>query len=62
MAAAPVKKSSNKTLIIIIVLIILCLILACIGTFVWVDADKSGVRWCVFPFSIIGQMLGAVCP
>jgi predicted component of type VI protein secretion system len=60
MAAAPEKKSS-KALIIIIVLIILCLILACIAIFVWVDADKSGARWCMFPFSIIGKMLGAVC-
>ena len=59
---APVKKSGSKVVIIIIVAIIVCLILACIAAFVWVDADKSGARWCMFPFSIIGQMLGAVCP
>jgi len=61
-APAPTKKGGGKVAIIIIVLIVLCLILACIATFVWVDADKSGARWCMFPFSIIGQMLGAVCP
>ncbi|MBE3066809.1 MAG: FHA domain-containing protein [Chloroflexi bacterium] len=61
-ASAPTKKGGGKVAIIIIVLIVLCLILACIATFVWVDADKSGARWCMFPFSIIGQMLGAVCP
>jgi hypothetical protein len=61
-APAPAKKGSGKAAIIIIVLIVLCLILACIAAFVWVDADKSGARWCTFPFSIIGQMLGAVCP
>jgi len=62
MAAAPAKKGGSKAVIIIIVLIVLCLILACIAAFFWVDADKSGARWCMFPFSIIGNMLGAVCP
>jgi hypothetical protein len=60
MGAAPAKKSS-KVLIIIAVLIILCLILACIAIFVWVDADKSGARWCMLPFSIIAKLLGGVC-
>jgi uncharacterized membrane protein len=61
MAPAPAKKSGSKVLLIIIVLIVVCLILACIATFIWVDADKSGARWCMFPFSIIGKLLGAVC-
>jgi len=61
-AAAPAKKSGGKTVIIILIAIVVCLILACIAAFVWVDADKTGARWCTFPFSIIGQMLGAVCP
>ncbi len=62
MAAAPAKKSGGKTVLIIIVALVVCLILACIAAFVWVDADPTGVRWCTFPFNIIGQMLGAVCP
>ncbi len=61
-APAPTKKGGSKVAIIIIVLIVLCLILACIAAFVWVDADKTGVRWCMFPFNYIGQMLGAICP
>lgn len=61
MQAAPAKKSGSKVVIIILIAIVICLILACIATFIWVDADKTGGRWCMFPFSIIGKMLGAVC-
>jgi predicted component of type VI protein secretion system len=59
--AAPAKKSSSKTIIIILVVVLVCLILACVALLVWVDADKTGGRWCMFPFSLIAKMLGAVC-
>lgn len=59
--AAPAKKSGSKAVVIILIAIVLCLILACIAIFIWVDADKTGGRWCMFPFSIIGKMLGAFC-
>jgi len=55
------KKSGGKVVLIIIIAIVVCLIVACIATFIWVDADRTGGRWCMFPFSIIGKMLGAVC-
>jgi predicted component of type VI protein secretion system len=61
-AAAPAKKKgSSKVMIFIILGIVLCLIVACIAFFVWVDADKTGARWCMFPLSYIAQMLGGVC-
>ena len=68
----PYKSSGqNKIIRLIVILIIiviaLCAIISCItfglpALFVWLDADKTGGRWCMFPFSIIGKMLGAVCP
>ena len=59
--AAPAKKNGGKV-ILLLVIVVVCLILACVATFVWVDADKTGVRWCMFPFKYIAQMLGATCP
>jgi hypothetical protein len=61
-AAAPAKKGGGSKVIVFIILgIVVCLILACIAVFIWVDSDKTGARWCTFPFSLIGQLLGAVC-
>ena len=61
-AKAPRKKGGGKLVLIIIIAAVLCLILGCILTFVWVDADATGARWCMFPFNLIGQLLGGVCP
>ena len=59
-AAAPAKKMNLTPIIIgVVVLLMLC---CCILVFVYVDADKTGARWCTFPFSIIAQMLGSSCP
>jgi hypothetical protein len=60
-APAPAKKGAGKVVVIVLVVLLVCLILGCIATFIWVDADKTGARWCNFPFSLIAQMLGAVC-
>jgi len=60
-AAAPKKGGGSKVVIIVVVLVVLCLILACVAAFLWVDADKTGARWCIFPFRFIAQMLGATC-
>ena len=59
---AKVKKGGSKAVVIILVIIVLCLIAACIGFFVWVDADKTGARWCMFPLSYIANLVGGVCP
>jgi len=60
---APAKKKGNgKLVIIIVVAVVVCVILACVASLLWADADVTGARWCTFPFSIIGNMLGAVCP
>ncbi|HTX90254.1 MAG TPA: FHA domain-containing protein [Anaerolineales bacterium] len=60
-AAAPAKKGSNKVVIIVLVVVLVCLILGCIALFFWVDADKTGARWCMFPFRFIAQMIGGTC-
>jgi predicted component of type VI protein secretion system len=60
-AAAAPKKGGSRVVLIVIVIVVLCLILACVAAFLWVDADKTGARWCMFPFRFIAQMLGAVC-
>ena len=41
------------------VFLFICL---CIVVFLIVDADPTGARWCMFPFSIIAQILGSSCP
>jgi pSer/pThr/pTyr-binding forkhead associated (FHA) protein len=56
----PLTKRTNILPIIIgvgVFLIICC----CISVFIWVDADPTGARWCMFPFKIIAQLLGSVC-
>lgn len=59
--AARKKSGAARVVIIVIAIILVCLILACLAVFLWVDADKSGARWCIFPFRFIAQLLGGVC-
>ena len=59
--AAPKKSGAGKVVIIVIAIILVCLILACVAVFLWVDADKTGARWCMIPFRFIAQMVGGVC-
>ena len=47
--------------IIVIVAVVVCIILACVASLIWADADPTGGRWCTFPFNIIANMMGAVC-
>jgi predicted component of type VI protein secretion system len=61
-AAPTEKKGGGKIALILIIVAALCLIMACIAAFIWVDSDKSGARWCSFPFSFLAQLLGGVCP
>ena len=56
----PLAKRTNILPIIIGVAVFL-IICCCISVFLWVDADPTGTRWCMFPFRIIAQMLGSVC-
>jgi len=56
---APAKKTNMVPIFIgIALLFFICI---CIASFLIVDADPTGARWCTFPFSIIAQMLGSVC-
>ncbi|MEK6752705.1 MAG: FHA domain-containing protein [Chloroflexota bacterium] len=54
-------KKSNMVPIVIGggVFLFICL---CVVTFLIIDADPTGARWCMFPFSIIAQLMGSVCP
>jgi hypothetical protein len=61
-ATAPAKKSGNQVIIIVVAAIVVCLILGCVATLLYVDADKTGMRWCTFPISIFAKLLGAACP
>jgi hypothetical protein len=61
-AAEPAVKKGGKVVVLIILAIVVCLILACIALLVWVDADKTGLRWCLPPFNIIAKLLGGYCP
>ncbi|MBK7453615.1 MAG: FHA domain-containing protein [Anaerolineales bacterium] len=57
--STPFKKTNMAPIIIgIVVFLFICI---CISTFVWVDAT---FRWCVFPFSIIAEILrgSGACP
>jgi len=56
----PSTKRTNILPIIIGVAVFL-IICCCVSVFVWVDADPTGARWCMFPFKIIAQLLGSVC-
>ncbi|HXD11198.1 MAG TPA: FHA domain-containing protein [Anaerolineales bacterium] len=60
MGSVPAKKMNLTPIIIgVVVFLMIC---CCISIFVWVDADKTGARWCTFPFSILAQLLGSTCP
>ncbi len=59
--AAPKKKGNTKVIIIIAVVVVVCIILSCVGSLIWADADVTGARWCTFPFSIIANLMGAGC-
>jgi pSer/pThr/pTyr-binding forkhead associated (FHA) protein len=60
-AAVPAKKTGgSKIVLIIVAVIILCIILGCLAVLLWVDADKTGGRWCQYlPFIV--RMFGGVC-
>jgi predicted component of type VI protein secretion system len=63
-AAAPsasAKKGGKKLILIIILVVVVCLILGCVALLLWIDADKTGARWCqILPF--LARWLGATCP
>jgi len=55
----PAKRTNILPIIIgVAVFLIIC---CCISVFLWVDADPTGARWCMFPFRIIAELLGSVC-
>jgi hypothetical protein len=60
---APTKKrgGGGKVALIVIAIVVVCLILGCLALFLWVDADKTGARWCTFPFNLVAQIMGGVC-
>ena len=60
-ASAPVTRKMNITPILIGVAVFV-LICCCVSVFLWVDADATGARWCMFPFNIITQLFGRACP
>jgi pSer/pThr/pTyr-binding forkhead associated (FHA) protein len=56
----PAKKTNMIPIFILAgVFVFICM---CIVVLLIVDADPTGARWCMFPFSIIAQMFGANCP
>ena len=58
---APARKTNKKLILIILLVVVACIILGCLGTLLWVDADPTGARWCrVLPF--LARWLGGVCP
>jgi predicted component of type VI protein secretion system len=59
--AAPKKSGAARVVIIVIAIILVCLILACLAVFLWVDADKTGARWCMIPLRFVTQLLGGFC-
>jgi hypothetical protein len=58
---APLKKT-NWVPIFIGVGALLFVCLLCGVVLLIVDADPTGARWCVFPFSILAQLLGGSSP
>lgn len=53
--AAPAQKTNMTPIFIGVgVFLFICL---CATVFLIVDADPTGARWCMFPFSIIAQIL-----
>jgi pSer/pThr/pTyr-binding forkhead associated (FHA) protein len=66
-ATASSKNGGGKFVIIILIILMVCLILGCIALLLYVDADKTGARWCMFPFKWIANMIGplmgrGICP
>jgi pSer/pThr/pTyr-binding forkhead associated (FHA) protein len=59
-AAPAKKKGSGKIILIIILVLVVCLILGCVAALLWIDADKTGARWCQY-LPWLAQMLGGVC-
>ncbi len=59
---APAKTGSGKVVLIIVGVVVLCVILACVASLLYADADPTGARWCAFPFNILTRLLGGVCP
>lgn len=58
--AAPAKKMNITPILIgVAIFFVIC---CCISVFLWVDADATGARWCMFPFNIITRVLGSTCP
>ena len=58
-AVAPAKKMNLTPIIIgVVVFMLIC---CCIGVLLWVDADATHARWCMFPFRIIAQLFGGSC-
>lgn len=61
-SSAPSKKTNMIPIFIAVgVFLFICL---CAIVLVVVDADPTGARWCMFPFSIIAEMLrgAGACP
>ena len=59
-ASAPAKQTNMIPIFIAVgVFGFICL---CVVTLLIVDADPTGARWCMFPFSMIAQIFGAACP
>ena len=61
-SSAPSKKTNMIPIFIAVgVFLFICL---CAIVLVVVDADPTGARWCMFPFSIIAEMLrgSGACP
>ncbi|MEZ0396594.1 MAG: FHA domain-containing protein [Anaerolineales bacterium] len=59
---APAKQGNTKIILIVIGVLVLCVVLGCIASLLYADADPTGARWCAFPFNIVTQILGGVCP
>jgi pSer/pThr/pTyr-binding forkhead associated (FHA) protein len=60
-AATRKKKGGSKLVIIIIAIIVLCLILGCVAVLFYVDADKTGARWCTFPIISTITKIAGMC-
>jgi hypothetical protein len=63
-AETPAKKMNLTPIIIgVVIFLIMC---CCVSVLLWVDADKTGARWCTFPFSILARFFqiftGGSCP
>jgi hypothetical protein len=57
-SSPPLASVGNRNwLPIIIGAAVLLFVCLCVAVLLYVDADKTGARWCVFPFRIIAEML-----